>query len=360
MVREIKSKGIVYSFLVIVICAILCMGFSKSVFAASGKCGKNAKWTYSNGTLTISGKAAMKDYKYYHYNADGAYEKDLKQRPWLKYENKVTKIVIKDGITRIGNYAFHNIWKAKTLSIGKDVKSIGEGAFYSWDASMSFESITIPGNVKTIENNAFTGCAQIKTLKIKNGVQKFDSYCFDTLKLKNVVLPASVNQIHIHTFDIYNMDTLKIYNKSMTFFRSSDESEIGADGEIPKIKIYGWKDSTAIDFAKKYKIEYGYLQRPSITKITLQKVTSPRKGEINLQWKTIKNVQYYQIQISSRKDFTSSIRQKTYSANKVKGTIKIKGMQRKKRYYVRVRARKDVYGCKFYGNWSNVKSVTIK
>ena len=58
--------------------------------ATSGSCGTNATWEYDSGTLTISGTGEMDDFSY---------------SPWvLNY--KVKSIVIKEGVTRIGNNAF--------------------------------------------------------------------------------------------------------------------------------------------------------------------------------------------------------------------------------------------------------------
>ena len=63
----------------------------------------NLTWTLdADGTLTISGTGAMKD-----YNAD--------DNPSPAYNNsKVKKIVIEKGVTSIGNYAFSRCWGLKS------------------------------------------------------------------------------------------------------------------------------------------------------------------------------------------------------------------------------------------------------
>ena len=62
--------------------------------AASGSCGTDVKWAYSNGTLKITGTGAMTDYS--RWSA----------APWYSYREQITKIVISEGITYIGNRAF--------------------------------------------------------------------------------------------------------------------------------------------------------------------------------------------------------------------------------------------------------------
>ena len=67
--------------------------------ATSGKCGENVYWSYDSttNTLTISGKGAMDDYGRY----DPAYSSYL-------YKVNNIDIVIKEGVTSIGSYAFYN------------------------------------------------------------------------------------------------------------------------------------------------------------------------------------------------------------------------------------------------------------
>ena len=85
--------------------------------ATSGKCGTKVYWAYENGTLTISGEGAMDNYS------------TLSSRPWNDLRMSITKLVIEDGVTEIGNSAFeeHNI---TTAELGKDVTRIGAYAFY--------------------------------------------------------------------------------------------------------------------------------------------------------------------------------------------------------------------------------------
>ena len=83
------------------------------------RCGSNATYTYveSTGTLTISETGAMKDY-------------DLDNRPpWYNYCSSIKKVVINNGVTSIGSYAFYNCTKLTSVTIPNSVTSIGESAF---------------------------------------------------------------------------------------------------------------------------------------------------------------------------------------------------------------------------------------
>ncbi len=85
----------------------------------SGQC----VWSFDpeTGVLTISPSASgteMEDY--------------TDSNPWCndqEVNDKLTTVVVKDGVTKIGNYAFMNCDKVTSLSIPKTVTSIGTKAF---------------------------------------------------------------------------------------------------------------------------------------------------------------------------------------------------------------------------------------
>ena len=76
-------------------------------------------WTLSNdGTLTISG-TSMQDYA----NNNNA--------PWYSQQDKIKKVVIENGVTSIGNWAFYACENLTYITIPNSVTSIGVFAFYN-------------------------------------------------------------------------------------------------------------------------------------------------------------------------------------------------------------------------------------
>ena len=82
-----------------------------------GSIGNDIHWTFSDGKLTVTGKGVIPDY-------DAAENK----APWAG--KTITELVIGDGITAVGAYAFYNQPSLKgTLTLPSTVKSVGEYAF---------------------------------------------------------------------------------------------------------------------------------------------------------------------------------------------------------------------------------------
>ena len=108
----------------------------------------------NDGTLTISkksGNGAMNDY-------------DSKNDPgWhsSSYSRYITKIVINDGVTYIGKYAFNELYNSTTVTIPNSVTSVGQNAF---KGCTKLQSITIPDSVAEIADNAFSDCSSLETV----------------------------------------------------------------------------------------------------------------------------------------------------------------------------------------------------
>ena len=86
-------------------------------------------------------------------------------------------------------------------------------------------------------------------------------------------------------------------------------------------------------------------------------VSRKGKGKTNVSWGKVTNASGYQIQYSTKKDFSEA---KSLYAKK--GSItskKISGLSSKKDTYLRMRAYKKVSGVKYYTKWSATAKVIV-
>lgn len=104
-----------------------------------GACGDNLKWTVDFDTeiLTISGYGEMRDYEADYYGTNA---------PWKRVGSHITNVVIEEGVTSIGNYAFYGL-EITNITMPNSVTQIGRGALYN---CQNLSSITIPNGVRII------------------------------------------------------------------------------------------------------------------------------------------------------------------------------------------------------------------
>ncbi len=136
--------------------------------AASGTCGTNLTWNLScDGVLTISGIGDMADYEMpWGETGNGA--------PWDAQKESITSVVIEDGVTRIGNYAFIFYPNITSLTLGNTVKSIGYQAF----SGCGFTTLTLPNSLTDIDMSAFSQCSGLTAVSIPAGVTNMASSAF--------------------------------------------------------------------------------------------------------------------------------------------------------------------------------------
>ncbi len=85
----------------------------------SGTCGTNVQWSYNGCThvLTISGTGAMDNY--------------TTTTPWTPYISSITSVVIQEGVTRIGDYAFQNCNQIVSITIPNTIDALGTHMLYA-------------------------------------------------------------------------------------------------------------------------------------------------------------------------------------------------------------------------------------
>ena len=151
----------------------------------SGTCGKHLEWKLTDeGVLTITGTGEMQDWNDY-------------SSPW--YENEsVKQVIIGDGVTTIGDWAFSYCRALTSITIPNSVTTIGDNAF---ESCSSLTSITIPNSVTTIGDYAFSYCRALTSVIISNSVTTIGERTFaNCYSLTSVTIPSSVTRIEDGAF----------------------------------------------------------------------------------------------------------------------------------------------------------------
>ena len=102
-------------------------------------------------------------------------------------------VVIPDGVTSIGTFAFGACENLTNVTIPNSVTSIGEAAFEGCD---NLTSITIPDSVTSIGHSAFYACRSLTSITIPNSITKIEDWAFTFCdNLISATIPGSVTSI---------------------------------------------------------------------------------------------------------------------------------------------------------------------
>ncbi len=147
----------------------------------NNKCGENLTWKFADGILTISGTGEMYDYS----SADPA--------PWSAKNSDICEITVGDGVTSIGDNAFHSCKELSMVTFMGGLTRIGSGAFAGCEALRDFD---FPYSLETIGANAFSNCNNLIDVTIPDSVQSIGSQAFSCCEgLQSVYLPQMLTII---------------------------------------------------------------------------------------------------------------------------------------------------------------------
>lgn len=113
---------------------------------------------------------------------------------WAFTDNtNITSIVIPGSVTTIMNHAFSGCTQLKEISIPQSVKVIKDGVFYRCSA---LEKVNFPHGNISLGDGIFRGCLKMKKLEIPQGMEKINGDSFRGIEnLQTIVIPASVRNI---------------------------------------------------------------------------------------------------------------------------------------------------------------------
>ena len=148
--------------------------FTNITTTVGGSCGTSATWSLNlaTGVMTIGGSGAMDDYS------------TTSDVPWYtNYRTYVTSIIISEGVTTIGNRAFHSCSNAISVDIASTITSIGEYAFSSCTTLGTIKfgtSVDYQCNIDTIKGSAFSDCSAVNKVYCYGGIEKWLAIGFNS------------------------------------------------------------------------------------------------------------------------------------------------------------------------------------
>ena len=192
-------KLIKKSFAVLLTLAMLLSltGAASAMGLAEGTCGLHATWELSfAGGLTIAGNGDIKAYA------------PKSSVDFRKYSAQIKSVVMKDGITGVGAYAFQSMTALTSVKMTDNVLTIDRYAFADCPV---LSDITLPSTLLFIGANAFSNCTS----------------------LKSAVIPAGITNLYAKTFaGCTALKTVEIRNKNCVFATNDILPQGVTDGAV--------------------------------------------------------------------------------------------------------------------------------
>ena len=233
-------KQILHSFrTMLAIAALLAVSLNvQAATIASGNCGanggSNCQWSIELLTgnvyqLRISGTGRMGDYNYMP---------QTNLAPWFNYQvqgdnlymrERITSIVVEEGVTYVGKLAFSDFSKVTTITLPNSLSAIGDDAIYRNPALLTV-NLPATSHLVSVGKTPVSECPALRTFTgadvinkgwytypaseliafpaagaysytVADGCQLIRSLAFDHSQLYEVTLPASLEEIGVCIFD---------------------------------------------------------------------------------------------------------------------------------------------------------------
>lgn len=131
---------------------------NKTIHFSERICGE-----FQDGILTVTGEGKIPDLQMNGENPIDAIKAEIES------------IILEDGITEIGDYAFRNCLNAEILRLPDSVKSIGK---YAFAENYCLSKVQLPSNLEIIKEGAFSRDCNLQVEKFPVSLKKIETYAF--------------------------------------------------------------------------------------------------------------------------------------------------------------------------------------
>ena len=213
-------------------------------------------------------------------------------------------VTFKDSAAEIWIGAFKNCDKLTTVNFGKNIRTIGNQAFYDCD---ELASITIPDSVTSIGTSIFEGCDKLSEVSLGTGIETISQKAFfGCPALQKFIVPYSVTKIDAQAFgNCTKLTEISIPQQTVTIADN-------AFSYPAQLTIYGVSGSYAETYANQKEIKF------------VNREVKPEKVELSSTELTINNGTSTKLNVSvTPADFTANVGWKSSNTDVV--TVDSKG-----------------------------------
>ena len=209
-------------------------------YPLTGSCGGNVTYTYEpvSRTMTISGTGEM-----YNGWTSGS------QTPWYYVREDIRHIVIGEGVTSVGSYAFNVGLSVESVEFPTTLQYVGTFSFGQCSRMTSF---TLPEGLTIIGSKAFRGCSAMTEIHLPSTLVSVDLKAFeDATVLSDVYYNGTENDWSKVLISTSASGNDKLINATFHFLKT-DAPFSDTEGKVAEAALYltgrGYVDVTGETF----------------------------------------------------------------------------------------------------------------
>lgn len=173
---------------------------------AKGVCGSDLTWYYQDNVLVIKGTGPMTDYYIELKFLSSELTESSIVPPWFEFRNDIGMVLIDEGCTSIGDYAFLACGTLSKIDLPNGVETIGD---YAFNNCTNLFDAGLPSGLIKIGNGAFAGCKMEKLVLPDTLEHIGDDALVGCNGLTEITIPASVKTMGDDVFNsCENMTTV--------------------------------------------------------------------------------------------------------------------------------------------------------
>lgn len=204
----------------------------------SGKCGEALEWSYSLGTLTVTGEGEMTDFT----------EPDM--APWYHLRDQIRRVVLPDGLSSIGSLAFYQCENLTAVFLPASMRRIGSFAFAG---CTSLAMLDLGLGVTAIEEGAFYGCTSLDALRLPYALTALGDQAFYRCEsLTSIILHKDLAQMG-HSVFAYckklvtaQIDAPLAVLPEWTFYGCDLLTEVSLPDTVGAVEEYAFRECGAL------------------------------------------------------------------------------------------------------------------
>lgn len=169
----------------------------------------------------------------------------------------ISKVILHEGITKLGKLAFYNCEYLTSISIPENVSYIGASAFQGCKCLTSVSvpenvsyigescfsdcnnlyKINLPDKLKSLENSLFSGCTSLTKINIPSNLEIVSDYTFHwCTSLESIQLPGTVRKIGGRAFNHCTSLTELMVPESVTSINAGTFYECTSLNNVGELK----------------------------------------------------------------------------------------------------------------------------